>query len=106
MIHSKKNQKTLVKLKDGEKRLTRHQKEAIGLLQIGTFLEYFDLMLYVHMAVLLNELFSLRPIPIQKLYCRPLLFALPMSCAPLELLSLAILEIPLDENRLSFSQQC
>ncbi|RZI46463.1 MFS transporter [Candidatus Finniella inopinata] len=37
--------------------LTRQQKEAIGLLQIGTFLEYFDLMLYVHMAVLLNELF-------------------------------------------------
>lgn len=38
-------------------KLTREQKEAIGLLQIGTFLEYFDLMLYVHMAVLLNELF-------------------------------------------------
>lgn len=37
--------------------LTRQQKEAIGLLSIGTFLEYFDLMLYVHMAVLLNELF-------------------------------------------------
>lgn len=37
--------------------LKRDQKEAIGLLQIGTFLEYFDLMLYVHMAVLLNELF-------------------------------------------------
>lgn len=37
--------------------LNRSQKEAIGLLQIGTFLEYFDLMLYVHMAVLLNELF-------------------------------------------------
>ena len=37
--------------------LTRSQKEAIGLLQIGTFLEYFDLMLYVHMGVLLNELF-------------------------------------------------
>ncbi|WP_198027145.1 MFS transporter [Candidatus Paracaedibacter symbiosus] len=37
--------------------LTINQKEAIGLLQIGTFLEYFDLMLYVHMAVLLNELF-------------------------------------------------
>lgn len=37
--------------------LKREQKEAIGLLQIGTFLEYFDLMLYVHMAVLLNELF-------------------------------------------------
>jgi MFS family permease len=37
--------------------LNREQKEALGLLQIGTFLEYFDLMLYIHMAVLLNELF-------------------------------------------------
>jgi MHS family proline/betaine transporter-like MFS transporter len=40
-----------------QNKLTRDQKEAIGLLSIGTFLEYFDLMLYVHMAVLLNELF-------------------------------------------------
>lgn len=38
-------------------KLTGEQKEAIGLLSIGTFLEYFDVMLYVHMAVLLNELF-------------------------------------------------
>lgn len=37
--------------------LNRDQKEALGLLQIGTFLEYFDLMLYIHMAVLLNDLF-------------------------------------------------
>ena len=37
--------------------LSREQKEAVGILQIGTFLEYFDLMLYVHMAVVLNELF-------------------------------------------------
>jgi MFS family permease len=37
--------------------LKREHKEAIGLLSIGTFLEYFDLMLYVHLAVLLNELF-------------------------------------------------
>ncbi len=37
--------------------LNRDQKEALTLLQIGTFLEYFDLMLYIHMAVLLNELF-------------------------------------------------
>jgi MHS family proline/betaine transporter-like MFS transporter len=37
--------------------LSKSQKEAVGLLQIGTFLEYFDLMLYVHMAALLNELF-------------------------------------------------
>lgn len=37
--------------------ITKDQREAVGLLSIGTFLEYFDLMLYVHMAVLLNELF-------------------------------------------------
>lgn len=37
--------------------LSKKQREAVGLLQIGTLLEYFDLMLYVHMAVLLNELF-------------------------------------------------
>jgi MFS transporter, MHS family, proline/betaine transporter len=37
--------------------LTKQQKEATLLLQSGTFLEYFDLMLYVHMAVFLNELF-------------------------------------------------
>ena len=40
-----------------QERLNRKQKEAVGLLSVGTFLEYFDLMLYVHMAVLLNELF-------------------------------------------------
>lgn len=38
-------------------RLTTGQKEAIGLLSIGSFLEYADLMLYIHMAVLLNEIF-------------------------------------------------
>lgn len=37
--------------------LNDEQRESIRLLQMGTFLEYFDLMLYVHMAVLLNELF-------------------------------------------------
>ncbi len=45
-------------MKEAEQQsLTREQKEAVGLLSVGTFLEYFDLMLYVHMAVLLNELF-------------------------------------------------
>ena len=39
------------------KKLTKQQKEAIGLLSIGTILEYFDLMLYVHLSVLLNDLF-------------------------------------------------
>lgn len=37
--------------------LDKEQKQAVGLLSIGTFLEFFDLMLYVHLAVLLNELF-------------------------------------------------
>lgn len=38
-------------------KLSKSQRDAVGLLQVGTFLEYFDLMLYVHLAVLLNELF-------------------------------------------------
>lgn len=57
-------QSTAPKSSEGEKAsqglfssLSREQKEAIGLLQIGTFLEFFDLYLYVHMAVLLNEIF-------------------------------------------------
>jgi len=37
--------------------ITKEQREVTALLSIGTFLEYFDLMLYVHMAVLLNSLF-------------------------------------------------
>lgn len=37
--------------------LNKEQGEAAALLSVGTFLEYFDLMLYIHMAVLLNELF-------------------------------------------------
>jgi MFS family permease len=39
------------------KKLTKELKKTLGLLATGTFLEYFDLMLYVHMAVLLNGLF-------------------------------------------------
>ncbi len=37
--------------------LSRESKEATALLSIGTFLEYFDLMLFVHMAVVLNDFF-------------------------------------------------
>jgi len=42
---------------DTQHSLTREQKEAVGVLSLGTFLEQFDIMLYIHMAVLLNELF-------------------------------------------------
>jgi MFS family permease len=37
--------------------LDKNLKQTIKLLSLGTFLEYFDLFLYVHMAVLLNDLF-------------------------------------------------
>ena len=37
--------------------LRQEDKVVVVLLSVGTLLEYFDLFLYVHMAVLLNELF-------------------------------------------------
>lgn len=37
--------------------LNKNQMQIIGLLSIGTFLEYFDLMLYIHMTLFLNEIF-------------------------------------------------
>lgn len=42
-----------------QRSLTHKQKEAIGLICFGAFFEYFDLMLYIHMAVVINELFFL-----------------------------------------------
>ena len=57
--------------------LNRTQKEAICLLSIGTFLEYFDLMLYVHLAVLLNDLFFPQSDPTTK-YLR--LFRISWGC--------------------------
>jgi MFS family permease len=47
----------VIRYQHEQRSLTREQKEAIGLLSVGTFLEYFDLMLYIHMATFLNELF-------------------------------------------------
>ncbi|MCX7338369.1 MAG: MFS transporter [Alphaproteobacteria bacterium] len=32
-------------------------KKSLALIQLGTFLEYFDLVLYIHMAVILNKIF-------------------------------------------------
>ncbi len=47
---------------DGEKLcdsnpLTSNQKQSIFLVQIGNFLEHFDLFLYIHMAIVLNAVF-------------------------------------------------
>lgn len=36
---------------------TRKEKEVVTILSIGTFLEYFDLYLYLHFATVLNKLF-------------------------------------------------
>ena len=47
-------------------KLTRQQKEAVGLLSAGTFLEFFDLYLYVHMTILLDDLFFPQTDPITK----------------------------------------
>lgn len=37
--------------------LNKEQLKTVSILQLGTFLEYFDLMLYLHLAVLLDSLF-------------------------------------------------
>lgn len=36
---------------------TNKEKEVVGILSFGTFLEYFDLYLYIHLAVTLNKVF-------------------------------------------------
>ena len=40
-----------------QEKLSKEQKEAVALLSVGTMLECFDVVLYMHMAVLLNDLF-------------------------------------------------
>ena len=40
-----------------QKTIKDEERHATLILSFGTFLEYFDFMLYVHMAVLLNDLF-------------------------------------------------
>ncbi len=57
--------------------LTRNEKESIGLLQIGTFLEYFDFTLYVHMAIVLNDVFF----PKTDAYSKALLASFAFSMA-------------------------
>jgi MHS family proline/betaine transporter-like MFS transporter len=48
-------QKSLKRSDDN--RLSKEQTHGIALLSVGTFLEYFDFMLHVHLAVVLNDLF-------------------------------------------------
>ena len=63
--------------------LTREQKEAVGLLSIGTFLEYFDLMLYVHMSVLLNDLFFPKTDPYMSSLINAFTFSVPFLLRPI-----------------------
>jgi len=56
--------------------------KTIYLLFIGTFLEYFDLMLYVHMSVLLNELFFPKTTPENAAYLSAFSFCLSFVFRP------------------------
>jgi MFS family permease len=44
-------------LEKTQTKLTKEQIHAVSLLSIGTFLEYFDRILYAHTAIILNDLF-------------------------------------------------
>ncbi len=44
-------------LEKTQTRLTKEQIQTVSLLSIGTFLEYFDRILYAHTAIILNDLF-------------------------------------------------
>jgi MFS transporter, MHS family, proline/betaine transporter len=70
-------------MKSSKQQLTKEQKEAIGILSVGTFLEYFDLMLYVHMSVLLNELFFPKTDPNMSSLINAFTFSLPFLLRPL-----------------------
>ena len=72
-----------VDAKTTQTKLTKEQKQAVGLLSIGTFLEYFDLMLYVHMAVLLNELFFPKYDPHIASLINAFTFAVPFLLRPI-----------------------
>ncbi len=43
--------------KKPQTKLTKEELQTVGILSIGTFLEYFDKMLYLHTAVILNDVF-------------------------------------------------
>ncbi len=55
--------------------LTKEQKESIGLINVGTFLEYFDFYTYIHISVVLNTIFF----PSTDPYTKSLLMALSFS---------------------------
>jgi MHS family proline/betaine transporter-like MFS transporter len=63
--------------------LSNKQKQSIGLLCIGTFLEYFDLFLYVHMAVLLNNLFFPKSDPPTQELLRAFAFSIAFIFRPI-----------------------
>ncbi len=56
---------------------TKDEKYALGLINVGTFLEYFDFCTYLHIAVVLNGVFF----PKSDSYTKSLLIALSFSMA-------------------------
>jgi MFS family permease len=63
--------------------LQKEQKEAIALLSIGTFLEHFDLLLYIHMIPLLNETFFPKTDPKSATILSTLVFCSIYICRPI-----------------------
>ena len=57
--------------------LKRDQRESLGLINIGTFLEYFDFKVYIHLTVVLNLLFF----PKTDAYTQSLLMVFSFSMA-------------------------
>ncbi len=57
--------------------ISKGQRESLGLINIGTFLEYFDFKVYIHVTVILNVLFFPKTDP----YTQSLLMALSFSMA-------------------------
>lgn len=57
--------------------LTKEQRESLGLINIGTLLEYFDFYTYIHISVVLNNIFF----PSSDPYTKSLLLALSFSMA-------------------------
>lgn len=63
--------------------LHKEQKEVIALLSIGTFLEHFDLLLYIHMIPLLNEAFFPKTDPKLATLLSALVFCSTYICRPI-----------------------
>jgi MHS family proline/betaine transporter-like MFS transporter len=66
-----------------QNKLSKDQLEAVGLLSIGTILEYFDVCLYIHLSVLLSNLFFPQSDPVLKPFIPAIAFCSSYVLRPL-----------------------